>query len=175
MRKGALAVAISAYALLACDTTKVPAPVHSGSDATSQTPGLAPATASATDPTPSTAGPITQPDPVASGSARGVGGGGPTKKFAVGATFELRRGQSAALSPGDLTIVVESVDYSPMQGGPGGMELFPYSVFHLAVRCGGQTRKIKVSGGSTPVCGFLLDVIKVEGEDDGFFSVTSTN
>lgn len=103
---------------------------------------------------------------------RSVVDGGLPKRFAVGATFELRRNQSATLSPGDLTIVVESVDYSPMQRNPVGIELFPYSVFHLAVRCGGQAKKFAVSGGSTPVCGFLLNITKVEGEDDGFFTVT---
>ncbi len=100
--------------------------------------------------------------------------GGAPKKFAVGATFELRRNQSAMLSPGDLTIIVESVDYSPMQRNPEGIELFPYSVFHLAVRCGGKTTKLAVSGGSTPVCGFLLNITNVKGEDDGFFTVTTT-
>ncbi len=79
-------------------------------------------------------------------------------------------------------VTVESVDYSPMQQA-GGVELFPYSVFHLAVRCTWprpgwsaieETHRITSDRLRQPFCGLYLHLTQVEGEDHGFFVVSAS-
>jgi hypothetical protein len=97
---------------------------------------------------------------------------GPPKPFALREVFPLKHGESATLRPGDLNVAVESADYSPMEW-IDGVEAFPYTVFHLVIRCAGTTLRRDVSGTSPmPVCGLVLSLDRVEGEDDGFFVVT---
>ncbi len=96
---------------------------------------------------------------------------GAPKPFALGEVFALEHGESATLRSGDLNVAVESADYSPMEW-INGTEVFPYTVFHLVIRCGGTTLRRDVSGtGPMPVCGLVLSLDRVEGEDDGFFVV----
>ena len=96
---------------------------------------------------------------------------GPPKPFSLGEAVELQHGESASLRDHDLTLTVESVDYSPMQWA-NGAEMWPLSLFHLAARCHGTTTRIDMAfRGPALICGFHLSLDDVRGKDEGFFIV----